>query len=241
MRNSSNMVLLTFFGSILPDRVNIGPINLRMRRFVSCPLQCFSCYSYGHGISSCKEAARCGSCSTLDSHSEEHCNAAAYCFHCRDAHQVRSRQCPRYRLEQDILQLANTQFISLGSARRELLYLQKDGTDATSYASLAARFSAEFAGPKTTTPTTSRSVGAGDPVHLANRFALLSDDSVESPARSDENNTDFTKQTHVVDVYLPHVSPRPLKGMTKRHRGSAESIDFAQPKQSKVSAGAHDR
>ncbi|MPC72194.1 hypothetical protein E2C01_066491 [Portunus trituberculatus] len=171
MRKFSNMVLLTLFCSTLPDRVNIGPINLRF----------FSCYWYGHGKSSCKEAARCGNYSALDSHSEEHCNAAAYCFHCHDAHQ----------------------------------------------ASLAAPSSAESAGPKTTTPTTSRSVLAGGPVHLANRFALLSDDSAESPARSDENNTDLTKQTHVVDVHLPHVSPRPLQGMTKRHRSSAESIDFA--------------
>ncbi|MPC38861.1 hypothetical protein E2C01_032377 [Portunus trituberculatus] len=31
------------------------------------------------------------------------------------------------------------------------------------------------------------------------------------------------------------------QGLTKRHRGSAESIDLAQPKQSKVSPGAHDR
>ncbi|MPC40775.1 hypothetical protein E2C01_034343 [Portunus trituberculatus] len=128
MKNSSNMVLLIFFGSTLPDRIHIGPINLRVRRFVSRPLQCFSCYGYGHGKSSCKEASRCGNCSALDSHSEEHCNVADYCFHCRDAHQVRSRQCPRYCLEQDILQLASNQFISLGSARRELLYRQKDGT-----------------------------------------------------------------------------------------------------------------
>ncbi|MPC74818.1 hypothetical protein E2C01_069194 [Portunus trituberculatus] len=137
MRNSSNMVLLTFFGSTLPDRVNIGHINLR----------------------------------------------------------VRSRQCPRYRLEQDTLQLANSQFISLGTARRELLYRQKDGTGATSYASLAVRTSVESAGPKTT-PATSPSVGADGP---------------------------------------------PLKGLTKRHRGSAESIDLAQPKQFKVSLGARDR
>ncbi|MPD02113.1 hypothetical protein E2C01_097671 [Portunus trituberculatus] len=123
------MVLLTFFGSTLPDHVHIGPINLRS----------FSCYEYGHGKSSCKEASICGNCSALHSHSEEHCNATAYCFHCRDAHQVRSRQCPRYRLEQDILQLTNRQFISLGSARRELMYRQKDGTCATFYASLAAR------------------------------------------------------------------------------------------------------
>ncbi|MPC57727.1 hypothetical protein E2C01_051713 [Portunus trituberculatus] len=137
---------------------------------------------------------------------------------------VRCRQCPRYRLEQDILQLANSQFISLGSAHRDLLYSQKDGTGATSYASLAARSSAESAGSRT---TTSRSVGAGGPVHLASRFALLSDDSVESSLSNDENNTDLTNVTHVMDVHLPPVSPKPLRGLTKQHRGSAESIDLA--------------
>ncbi|MPC62169.1 hypothetical protein E2C01_056252 [Portunus trituberculatus] len=46
--------------------------------------------------------------------------------------------------------------------------------------------------------------------------------------------------THVVDVHFPPVSPKPLKGLTKRHRGSAESIDLSQPKQFKVSPGARD-
>ncbi|MPC72139.1 hypothetical protein E2C01_066433 [Portunus trituberculatus] len=154
---------------------------------------------------------------------------------------VRSRRCPRYRLEQDILQLDNSQFISLGSARRELLYRQKDGTGATFYASLAARSSGESAGQKTTPSATSRSVGAIGPVHLANRFFLLPDDLVESSLRSYENSTDLTKVTHIVDVHLPPVSPKPLKGLTKRHRGSAESIQLAQAKQSKVSPGARDR
>ncbi|MPC68610.1 hypothetical protein E2C01_062812 [Portunus trituberculatus] len=152
MRNSSNMVLLTFFGSTLSDRVHIGPINLRVRRFVSRPLQCFSCYWYDRGKRSCKEASRCGNCSALGSYSEEHFDAVSYCFHCHNAHQVRSRQCPRYCLQQDILQLANSQFISLGSACHELLSRQKDGTGATSYASLAARSSAESAGSDQVAP-----------------------------------------------------------------------------------------
>ncbi|MPC44473.1 hypothetical protein E2C01_038146 [Portunus trituberculatus] len=59
--------------------------------------------------------------------------------------------------------------MSLGSARRELLYRQKDGTGATSYASLAARSSAESAGLKTTSRATSRSVEACGPFHMANR------------------------------------------------------------------------
>ncbi|MPC28838.1 hypothetical protein E2C01_022049 [Portunus trituberculatus] len=222
MRKSSNMVLLTFFGSTLPDRVHIGSINLRVRRFVSCHLQWFSCYEYGHGISSCKDASRCGNCSALGSHSEEHCDAAAYCFHCRDAHQVHSRQCSRYRLEQDILQLADKGWYC-------------------SYASLAARSSAESAGPKTTPSATSRSLGAGGPVvRLANRFALLSDDSVQSSERYDRNSPDLTKVTHAVDVHSPPVSPKHLKGLTKWHRDSAESIDLAQVKQSKIPSGAHD-
>ncbi|MPC71619.1 hypothetical protein E2C01_065903 [Portunus trituberculatus] len=154
---------------------------------------------------------------------------------------VRSRQYPRYRLEQDMLQLASTQFISLGSAPRELLYRQKDGTGAKSYASLAARSLAESAGSKTTSLATSRSVRAEGPVHLANKFALLSDDSVESSLRSNKINTDLTKVTHVVDVHLPPASPKPLKGLTKRHHSSAKSLDLVQPKQSKVSPGALDR
>ncbi|MPC26468.1 hypothetical protein E2C01_019607 [Portunus trituberculatus] len=239
MRNSSKMGILIFYGSTLLDCVHIGPINLRARRFVSHPLQCFSCYGYGHGKSSCKDASRCCNCSALDSHSEEHCDSAAYCFHCRDAHQVRSRQCPRYRLEQVILQLANSQFISLGSACYNLLYRQKDGTGATSYASLAACSSAVSAGLKTS--ATFNSLVAGGPaVRLANRFALLSDDSVESSQRCDGNPPALTKVTHVVDVHSLPVSPKPLKGLTKQHRGSAESIDLAQPKQSKISPGAHD-
>ncbi|MPC68500.1 hypothetical protein E2C01_062702 [Portunus trituberculatus] len=96
MRNSSNTVILIFFGSTLPDRIHIGPINLRLRRFISRPFQCFSCYGYSHGNSSCKKASPCGNCSALDSQTDEHCNAAVYRFHCRDAHQVRSRQCPGY-------------------------------------------------------------------------------------------------------------------------------------------------
>ncbi|MPC63471.1 hypothetical protein E2C01_057570 [Portunus trituberculatus] len=219
MRNSSNMVLFTFFGSTLPDRVHIGSLNLKVDRLVSRPLQCFSCYDYGHGKTSCNEASRFGNCSAQNSRSKEHCNAAAYCFHCRDTHQ----------------------FISLGSTRRELLYRQKDGTGATSYASLAARSSVESAGQKTIPFAPFRSVGEGGPVHSANRFALLSHDPVASSLRSDGNNPDMTQVTHVVDVHLHPVSSKPLKGLSKRHHSSAESIDLAQPKQSKVSPGAHDR
>ncbi|MPC65277.1 hypothetical protein E2C01_059410 [Portunus trituberculatus] len=183
MRNSSNMVLFTFFGSTLLDRVHIGPISLRVRRFISRPPSVFL-------------------------------------------------------VLRDILQLANSQFIGLGSVRRELLYRQKDGTGATSYVSFI-RSSAESAGPKTSA-TSHSLVGGGYAVRLANRFALLSDDSAESSERCNGNPPASTKVTHVVDVHALPVSPKPSKGLTKRHHVSTESIDLAQPKQSKISPGAHD-
>ncbi|MPC76050.1 hypothetical protein E2C01_070451 [Portunus trituberculatus] len=151
-----------------------------------------------------RTTSRCGDCSALYSHYEEYCDSAAYCFHCRDAHQ----------------------FIRLRSARRELLYRQKDVTGATSYASLAARSSAKSEGLKTSA-TSNSLVAGGLAVHLANRFALLYDDSVEASQRCDGNPPALTKVTQVDDVHSLPVSPKPLKGLTKRYRVSAESIDLA--------------
>ena len=50
------------------------------------------------------------------------------------------------RLEEDVLRLANTNFISLGSARRELVYRQVKSSEAMSYASsLGSRLSSQSA------------------------------------------------------------------------------------------------
>ena len=55
MKGTRNMILLTFYGSTVPDRIHIGPLNLTVKRFVDRPLQCFLCYGYGHGKKSCTE------------------------------------------------------------------------------------------------------------------------------------------------------------------------------------------
>ncbi|MPC28834.1 hypothetical protein E2C01_022045 [Portunus trituberculatus] len=81
----------------------------------------------------------------------------------------------------------------------------------------------------------------GPAVRSANRFALLSDDSVELSKKCNENPPALTKVTCAVDVHSPPVSSKLLKGLTKPHHGSAESIDLAEAKQSKISPGAHDR
>lgn len=238
MRNSTNMILISFFGSNLPDRVHIGPLHLRVKPFVDRPLQCFSCYGYGHGKKYCTERPRCGNCSALDSHSTAECEADAYCFHCQEGHQLRSRQCPQYRLEQDILQLANSQFISFGSARRELLYRQKTGTGAKTYASsLGTRTSAK-SHTQVSSSTVSRPSETKDTTVLSqNRFSPLSGDSAESPLESDVGSPTSTEIIQV-EVHAPNgTSRKPFRGLHKRARGSTESVDLAHVPPSKVAVG----
>ncbi|MPD04707.1 hypothetical protein E2C01_100410 [Portunus trituberculatus] len=124
---------------------------------------------------------------------------------------VRSRQCPRYRLEEDILQLANWQFISLGSPRLN---------------SCTARRTVLVRHPMLLWPL---ALQLSLPVRrqLLLPLALL--------------GRVFLFIRLIVDDHMPPISPKPLKGLTKRHRGSAESTDLAQSKQSKVSPGVHDR
>ena len=121
------MLVFTLHGTYLPERIKVGPLDIGLRPFADRPLQCYRCYEFGHGKNNCTGSPRCGHCSASDAHPTSECEFEPYCFHCRDKHPLSSRQCAKYRLEQDILQLANTQFISVGSARRELSYRQKGG------------------------------------------------------------------------------------------------------------------
>ena len=243
LKGSANMILLLFHGC-LPESIPVGPLHLRVRPFIDRPLQCFSCFGYGHGKRHCSERPRCGNCSALDAHSTAECAAEAYCYLCRQGHQLRSRQCPRYRLEQDILQLANSQHISLGSARRELLYRRKDGTSASTYASsLGTRSSAQSTAARSSSATVSSrpSVSVPSQVPSANRFSPLSCDSVESPTCSGGAPPALIKETHVVEIHASHsASPRSSRAMHKRHRGSAESLDSAHVPPSKVSVADRD-
>ena len=235
IKGSNHMAVLTFFGSNLPDRVKIGPLSLKVKPFLDRPLQCYQCYGYGHGKKYCKESPRCGNCSALESHPTSECVSEPYCFYCRGAHPLRSRQCERYRLEQDILQLANSQYISLGSARRELLFKLKKGGGSKTYASTAgARLpSLTVSNSKLTSVVPPGAPNGGTPaVPLQNKFTPLSS-SPETPSHAplDEQSSALTTGTVVADVHVPtNASPGKhtntnSQGHYKRRRGSSESLE----------------
>ncbi|KAK3884946.1 hypothetical protein Pcinc_010789 [Petrolisthes cinctipes] len=73
MKCSKTMIILTFYGSHIPDRININSISFEVKPFVERPLQCFCCYEFGHGRRNCNNRSRCGNCSALDSHLTSEC------------------------------------------------------------------------------------------------------------------------------------------------------------------------
>lgn len=231
VRSSKNMVIFTFFGSFLPDSIRIGPLRLKVKPFLDRPLQCYGCYKYGHGRKNCTESPRCGNCSALDSHSTDDCESNSYCFHCRDAHPVRSRQCPQYRLEQDILHLANSQFISLGSARRELAFRQSKGGEAKSFASSLKTPSSVQSLTKVSTnqppvhKVSSRSSKvAATSVSTSNMFSLLSGETEETSIAS-ETNSDV-KLAVVAEAQDSNPQRHhTYKPMQKRHYSSTDSLE----------------
>ena len=139
---------------------------------------------------------------------------------------LRSRECPRYRLEQDILHLANSNFISLGSARRELSYRLGKGGEATSYAgSLGPRLSSQPTArtrtsniPLSATNTTSSSADISD-VPVMNRYSVL--------MRSNEVTAKRTSPATVpiATTSQNHRNHSPSHKKPKRQHSSAESMD----------------
>ncbi|KAK3894984.1 hypothetical protein Pcinc_001277 [Petrolisthes cinctipes] len=231
MKASKNMIILTFYGSHIPDRININPTSFEVKPFVERPLQCFRCYEFGHGRRNCNNRSRCGNCSGLDSHLTSECQSESYCLYCRDAHPLHSRQCKMYLLEQDMLHLANTQFISIGSARRQLNFRrQKDGGVKTYASSLRPK---SVAAPS----QLSREAAASCSTERVSKVSIYKSLSVletVSDTQSGDHSTDDNSQTlakgvHVVGVHAATRSPkRKLKSpklLQRCFHGSSEALD----------------
>ena len=120
LKGKNSTILITFTSSTLPDSVNIGFLKLRVKKLKSRPSQCFKCFDYGHTEFKCQNKPKCYICSK-EHNLEGQCLANRYCFHCSGEHSPNSKICPRYRFEQDILETADAEHISIGSAKRKLM------------------------------------------------------------------------------------------------------------------------
>ena len=121
----NNAILLIFTTKYLPDYIYIDQFCTKVKKFIQRPTQCYKCFEYGHVVHKCSNNRRCRNCS-LEHRDDDECLARPFCFNCEGDHPPSSRTCPRYKLEQEILEVANNNFISIGSAKRQVLSANKD-------------------------------------------------------------------------------------------------------------------
>ena len=127
LKGGNGAILLTFTTHFIPDYVDVEHSRIKIKKYYRRPTQCFSCYEYGHGYQNCNKNKKCVNCSGY--HELDNCTETSYCFLCEGNHSPKSRDCPRYKLEQEILEVADNEFISIGSAKRKVMGANKNSNN----------------------------------------------------------------------------------------------------------------
>ena len=120
-RGTNNAILLEFSTENLPDFVSFGDhVRMRVRRFRPNPKQCKNCFEYGHFVDNCRNSRRCSRCSATHVLSND-CSKQYFCYLCDGRHSPMSNECPRKKFEREILDTADVERISIGSAKRQVM------------------------------------------------------------------------------------------------------------------------
>ena len=132
----NNAILLTFSSTYIPHFIDIEHSRIGVKKFIPRPTQCHNCYDYGHVSTRCNKNAKCYVCSGEHDLSGS-CSLAKSCFNCGGDHHPNWKGCPRYKFEQEVIMVANNEFVSFGSAKHIVMGANKDPED--SHASIVKR------------------------------------------------------------------------------------------------------
>ena len=113
------MYFLTIKGQTIPKRINIGYLKKETRPYIPNPQRCFECQKFGHTKNSCKGKAVCAGCGE-EGHNLDDCQNEPKCVNCQGDHVAISRDCPKWKIEKDIVTLKYTEKISFADARKRL-------------------------------------------------------------------------------------------------------------------------
>ena len=150
----TNTIILTFGTSILPRTLQVGYLVTKVEVYIPNPLQCFSCFKFGHGSKVCRAEDVCPKCAgNAHQHNEEDCTYPLKCINCGEQHSARSKQCKQWKLEKEVLQVKYSQNIAFPEARK--IVNSRHAAPTTSYASItkSGNKSVELKDAQTQTPT----------------------------------------------------------------------------------------
>ena len=89
------------------------------RPYIPNPQRCFQCQKFGHTKNSCKGKAVCAGCGEEGNNLDD-CKNEPKCVYCQGDHVAKSRDCPKWKIEKDIVTLKYTEKISFADACKRL-------------------------------------------------------------------------------------------------------------------------
>lgn len=139
-RVPTESVIATFVGTTCPSEIKVWPLIYRVEPLSPRPLQCHSCWRFGHTFKACKSSPRCRACG--ESHSIELCTAQdAKCCLCGAAHPADYSNCPARAQEAQVVEVMCKRRCSRGDA----VAIVKERTHG--YAGVTAKHSTSLADP----------------------------------------------------------------------------------------------
>ena len=118
-RENTKIITLTFDLLTTPESIYIGHFSFKVKRWSPNPMLCFKCLNYGHLAKHCRsENERCSNCSRTDCWRGI---CSSYCLHCNDQHRPTDKNCLRFELEREVIEVANNNHIDKGKALTQLI------------------------------------------------------------------------------------------------------------------------
>ena len=122
VKRSTNTIVLTFRTALLPKALKVGYLNVAVDMYIPNPLQCYSCFRFGHHERKCRMAVEnklCRRCGEIaNDHDEKTCSKVMKCVNCGGEHMATSRACDHWRKEKEIVTVKHRESLSFPEARK---------------------------------------------------------------------------------------------------------------------------
>ncbi|KAI5694585.1 hypothetical protein M8J75_001643 [Diaphorina citri] len=112
----STTIKLLFEGQDMPSFVYLWYTKLNCEPYIQNPIQCFSCFQFGHITKSCRNKKLCRKCFQEDLHDHACDFAEIKCLNCSGMHNANSKSCPEYERQRSIKVLMSTRSLCFPEA-----------------------------------------------------------------------------------------------------------------------------
>lgn len=125
-KDLSESLLVTTYGTVIPNEIKIFLSVVRPRRFYDSVRQCNNCYKFTHATAKCKITPICKKCGD-DKHDENKCEEInPKCINCTGAHFADDQICPSRAEEKEFLKYKCDNNLTFSEARRQRNQNKKD-------------------------------------------------------------------------------------------------------------------